>query len=151
MTRFRTCLIAALGLLVTGSIAPASAGALNVAKSTVTLDGVADLHLATDKGSWIKPKSRHHRDYDYRDDRFYGGEKHHHRKHYKKKKKRKYYKRGFRRGYDEGYYEGRRHSRFERRRQYRHHHRYGDDYGFRGGFYFGDGGYYGGPGFRFRY
>lgn len=150
MTMFRTSLIAALGLLAAGSVVPASAGALGVAKPSFAQGDAADLHLVTDRGSWIKPKSRFKHDYDYRSDRYYGNEDHYDRKHYKKKKKRKYYKRGYRRGYDEGYYEGRGHSRFERRHRRRHHRRYDHGYGMRGGFYFGDG-YYGGSGFRFRY
>lgn len=149
MTIIRTSLIAAFGLLAAGWIAPASAGTTVAAKPSIALSEMGGLHLATDRGSWIEPRNRRVRDYD---DRNYGryDDRHHHRKHYKKKKKKKYYKRGFRRGYDRGYdngyYEGRRRS-YDRRQ---HHHRRHRDYGFRGGIYFGDG-YYGGPGFRFRY
>ncbi|MGI9489839.1 MAG: hypothetical protein ACR2RF_28925 [Geminicoccaceae bacterium] len=145
MTIIRTSLIAAFGLLAAGWIAPASAGMTAAAKQpSIALSEMAGLHLATDRGSWVEPKTRwkhdykNHRRYDRYDDR------RHHRKHYKKKKRKKFYKRGFRRGYDrgydEGYYEGRRRSYDRRHHQHRRHR----DYGFRGNFYFGDG-------FRFRY
>ncbi|MGI9418421.1 MAG: hypothetical protein ACR2RA_11345 [Geminicoccaceae bacterium] len=149
MTIIRTSLIAALGLLVVGSVAPTSASATAATKPNIALSEVVGLHLATDRGSWVEPRTRWKHDYENRRryDRY--DDRHHHRKYYKKKKRKKFYKRGFRRGYDrgydEGYYEGRRRS-YDRR----HYHRRHRDYGCRGGIYFGDG-YYGGPCFRFRY
>ncbi|MEM9626255.1 MAG: hypothetical protein AAGA21_08475 [Pseudomonadota bacterium] len=147
MTIMRTSLIAAFGLLATGWLAPASAGTTAAAKPAIALSDVVGLHLATDRGSWVEPRTRWKRGQDYSYDRWHDRYKdRHHRKHYKKKKKRKkYFKRGYRRGYDrgydQGYYEGRRRS-YDRR--YYNHHRY-RDYGFRGGIYFGS------PGFHFRY
>ncbi len=149
MTIIRTSLIAAFGLLAAGWTAPASAGATIAAKPSIALSEMAGLQLATDRGSWVEPRTRWKHDYDRRRRYDHYDDRRHHRKHYKKKKRKKFYKRGYRRGYDrgydEGYYEG-------RRRSYRrhHHHRRHRDYGFRGGIYFGDG-YYGGSGFRFRY
>lgn len=156
MTIIRTTFLAALGLLVAGSVAPASAGALVATAPTSALDNdAASVHLVTDRhrggGSWVEPRTRWKGDYDRGRDRHYDryDDRRHHKKHFKKKKKKKYYKRGYRRGYDEGYYEGRRHSRFERRHRRRHHHHY-PDYGFRGGVYFGDS-YFRGGSFGFRY
>ncbi len=156
MTNVKTSLIAALGLLAVGSMAPAEAGVVSgkVAAGGAKAAGIVEI---TDRGSWIEPqhyrrRGHHdygHRDYGHRIDRYDG---YHHGKRFKKKKRKAFkrgYKRGYGRGYDEGYYEGRRHSRYDRGRRHRHHHYHRRD-SFGGGIYFGDG-YYGGGSFRFRY
>ena len=151
MTTIRTSFFAALGLLVAGSVAPASAGTLDSANSTVAAGDTANLHLITDRGSWVEPRTRWKHDRHYGHDRRYDryGDHYYRKKHFKKKKKRKYFKRGYRRGYDEGYYNGRRHSYFKHRR-HRHHHHYYPHFKFGGGGYFGNG-YFNGGSFRFRY
>jgi hypothetical protein len=153
MTIMRINLIAALGLLATGALAPASAGPMAATKATIEGGEVTTQHLVTDRGSWIEPKhsKRGYRFDDHR--RFDRYDDHrHHRKHYGKKKKRKAFKRGYSRGYDrgyeEGYYDARKRAYHKRHRHHRRH--YEPWGGFRGGIYFGDN-YYGRRDFRFRY
>lgn len=158
MTIIGKSLIAALGLLVAGSITPAFASPLGSAKPAIAVDDVDGLHLVGDRGSWVEPKTRwksskkhkkYRRGHDY--GRYDGH--HHHKRHFKRKKGRKFFKRGFKRGYgrgyDDGYYEGRRRSYSDRRRHHHHRH-YKPNYGFQGGFAFGDG-YFRGGNFNFRY
>ncbi len=146
MTIVRTGFIAALGLLVVGSLSPANATP-TVAVGEV--DATSLYQLVKDRGSWIEPKHSR-RGYHFDDRRRF--DDHHHHKRYSKKKKRKAYKRGYYRGYDrgyeEGYYDARKRAFYKR---HRHHHRhYYPRGGFRGGIYFGDG-RFGRGDFRFRY
>jgi|GEM_PF-5285077 len=153
MTIIRKSLIVAFGLLVAGSMAPASAGALTSAKPAIAFSEIDGLQLVGDRGSWVEPKTRWKSSRKFKRGRDYGRyDGHHHHKRHFKRKGRKFFKRGFRRGYgrgyDEGYYEGRRHSHYDRR--HRHHRRYKPSYGFQGGFFFGDG-FSSRGNFRFRY
>lgn len=143
---------AVLGLLVVGSIAPASAGSLSSAKSTLAVGDVSSLQLVTDRrGSWIQSKSRFKSGRGFNNHRGYSrySDGHRHGNHFKKKSSKKFYKRGFRKGYsrgfDRGYSDGRRGSRFDR-----HRHRRSSNFKFRGGFGFGNGHFNGGN-FSFRY
>lgn len=142
MTNIRTGLIAALGLLVAGSMTSASAAPPALSHAGIGADGAAGLHQIGDRGNWIEPSHR------WRDGGYYYHDDYSHKRYKKKKKRRKYFKRGYRRGYDsgydKGYYDGRYDHYYSKRRRHDRHHRHGRDYMFRGGIEFGDGYFRGG-------
>lgn len=161
MTKVRTSVIAAIGLLAAGlvAVAPASAGSLSAAKPVVIVDQSAGLHLAGNRRGGVERRHRwkhdggggYYRGGHGRHDghggygkrykkRYYGRyDDHGYGRHYKKKR-HKTFKRGYYRGFEEGYSDG----RFKRR-----HHAY-RRHGYGGGIYFGRNHFKGG-GFHFRY
>ncbi|MGH1480622.1 MAG: hypothetical protein ACRBM6_18140 [Geminicoccales bacterium] len=155
MTKLRTTFVAAIGFLSAGLFAavPVSAGVLNVAKPTVSVEQRTELQLV-DRGSWSKKKhfkKKHFKKKHYRGDH-YGRDDYYYDDGYRHGKGKRKYKRGYRHGYQDGYDRGRRDRgyrygrgygryghegpRFRRGRGYRHDHRHGSGYIKAPGLYF---------------
>ena len=139
--------LAALGLLVVGSVTSASAATPGLVQSAASIDDVSAQHLVSDRGSWAKSKQFRSKAKNYRSKRFKQHVDRHDHVYGKKrikniKKSRKAFNRGYSRGFKKGY----RDSRFKQRK--RHSRYYGRQ--FRGGFSIGKG-FGNRGGFSFRY